>query len=179
MPMPQKFTAKERDNETGLDYFGARYYASMQGRFTGVDPISLTRYHIAEPQRWNGYTYAINNPLIMIDLNGKFPWTFQIRSFIYASTVAGGWYAGDGRGPSTADSPAATSRVRLSFTLDIDKSKITHQDIGSDPSKLLLPKVTVSKTGVPTVKFGDVQTLKTILRVSNFTTTGKIQFPEL
>src|SRR5713226_4392220 len=33
----QKFTSKERDNETGLDYFGARYYASAQGRFTGAD----------------------------------------------------------------------------------------------------------------------------------------------
>src|SRR5262249_5790228 len=33
----QHFTSKERDNETGLDYFGARYYASAQGRFTGVD----------------------------------------------------------------------------------------------------------------------------------------------
>jgi len=31
----QKFTQKERDNETGLDYFGARYYGSIQGRFTG------------------------------------------------------------------------------------------------------------------------------------------------
>ena len=38
----QKFTQKERDNETGLDYFGARYYASTQGRFTSTDPIVLT-----------------------------------------------------------------------------------------------------------------------------------------
>ena len=37
----QHFTQKERDNETGLDYFGARYYASMQGRFTGVDPYDI------------------------------------------------------------------------------------------------------------------------------------------
>ena len=34
-------TQKERDVETGLDYFGARYYASMQGRFTGVDPYDI------------------------------------------------------------------------------------------------------------------------------------------
>jgi RHS repeat-associated protein len=33
-----KFTGKERDTETGLDYFGARYYSSTQGRFTSVDP---------------------------------------------------------------------------------------------------------------------------------------------
>ena len=33
----QKFTQKERDIETGLDYFLARYYSSMQGRFTSPD----------------------------------------------------------------------------------------------------------------------------------------------
>jgi RHS repeat-associated protein len=33
----QKFTQKERDNETGLDYFLARYYSSIQGRFTSPD----------------------------------------------------------------------------------------------------------------------------------------------
>ena len=33
----QKFTQKERDNESGLDYFGARYYSSAQGRFTSAD----------------------------------------------------------------------------------------------------------------------------------------------
>ncbi len=37
----QKFTQKERDNETNLDYFGKRYYASVQGRFTGCDPKFL------------------------------------------------------------------------------------------------------------------------------------------
>jgi RHS repeat-associated protein len=39
----QHFTQKERDNETGLDYFGARYYTSTQGRFSGADPIPVTR----------------------------------------------------------------------------------------------------------------------------------------
>src|SRR6185503_4860972 len=37
----QKFTAKERDTETSLDYFGARYYTSIQGRFTGADPYEI------------------------------------------------------------------------------------------------------------------------------------------
>ena len=36
---PRKFTGKERDQETGLDYFGARYYGSTIGRFTTVDPV--------------------------------------------------------------------------------------------------------------------------------------------
>src|SRR5207302_10388554 len=51
----QKFTQKERDNETGLDYFGARYYSSSQGRFTSTDP-SRVSIHLGNPQSWNRYT---------------------------------------------------------------------------------------------------------------------------
>src|SRR6266700_171778 len=47
----QKFTAKERDTETGLDYFGARYYSSGQGRFTGVDPSHVS-VNLGNPQTW-------------------------------------------------------------------------------------------------------------------------------
>jgi RHS repeat-associated protein len=45
-------TTKERDNETGLDYFLARYYSSTQGRFTGVDPydINLERQYKLDPK---------------------------------------------------------------------------------------------------------------------------------
>ena len=68
----QKFTQKERDSETGLDYFGARYYASTQGRFTSVDP-SRKSIIGANPQSWNRYMYALNNPLAYVDRNGKWP----------------------------------------------------------------------------------------------------------
>ena len=37
----QQFTLKERDVETGLDFFEARYYSSVDGRFTSVDPFNL------------------------------------------------------------------------------------------------------------------------------------------
>jgi RHS repeat-associated protein len=67
----QKFTSKERDNETGLDYFVARYYASAQGRFTSTDPVMLTKTHIVNPQRWNLYTYTANNPLNRLDPDGR------------------------------------------------------------------------------------------------------------
>ena len=67
----QQFTQKERDGETGVDYFGARYYANIQGRFTGADPydINLVRQdadnleggdalfgeYLDQPQHWNRY----------------------------------------------------------------------------------------------------------------------------
>ena len=67
----QKFTSKERDNETGLDYFGARYYGSTQGRFTSVDPIQMADTRLNDPQRINLYGHTRNNPLKYIDANGE------------------------------------------------------------------------------------------------------------
>jgi RHS repeat-associated protein len=67
----QQFTLKERDVETGLDYFGARYYSSIQGRFTGVDPISIAIDRLFDPQRFNRYAYARNNPLMFTDPDGR------------------------------------------------------------------------------------------------------------
>jgi RHS repeat-associated protein len=52
--------------ETGLDYFVHRYYSSVQGRFTSVDPLML-RTSIFNPQRWDRYPYVLNNPLKYID----------------------------------------------------------------------------------------------------------------
>src|SRR5947209_139702 len=65
----QKFTQKERDNETGLDFFEARYYASTQGRFTAPDPL-LSSGLPAEPASWNRYVYCLNAPLKYLDPNG-------------------------------------------------------------------------------------------------------------
>ena len=65
----QKFTRKERDIETGLDYFLARYHSSSQGRFTSPDPL-ITSGKVVVPQSWNRYTYCLNNPLAFIDPSG-------------------------------------------------------------------------------------------------------------
>jgi RHS repeat-associated protein len=66
----QQFTGKERDTETGLDYFETRYYSSTQGRFTSVDPENADA-DPQDPQSWNGYAYARNNPLKYQDPDGR------------------------------------------------------------------------------------------------------------
>ena len=50
---PKRFTGKERDEETNLDYFGARYYSAKTARFTTVDPVYMWQEDLADPQRWN------------------------------------------------------------------------------------------------------------------------------
>src|SRR6185437_386183 len=61
------FTGKERDAESGLDNFGARYDASSMGRFMSVDEGDL---HIENPQSFNRYAYTLNNPLVYVDPDG-------------------------------------------------------------------------------------------------------------
>jgi len=85
----QKFTSKERDNESGLDYFINRYYSSAQGRFTSVDPFDPIlgkqgaenleqaekelRSYLRQPQHWNRYIYAQNCPMKYVDPDGMDP----------------------------------------------------------------------------------------------------------
>lgn len=64
-----RFTGKERDAETGLDFFLARYCSGAQGRFTSPDPL-LASGRPEDPQSWNRYAYARNNPLAYIDPTG-------------------------------------------------------------------------------------------------------------
>jgi RHS repeat-associated protein len=85
-----RFTGKERDSETGLDYFGARYYGSTMGRFLSPDefaggpvdvfggeptpPGPLPYADITIPQSLNKYSYTYNNPLRYTDPDGHDIW---------------------------------------------------------------------------------------------------------
>lgn len=71
-----KFTGKEADTESSLDYFGARYYSANAGRFLSVDP---SRHGVdrADAQSWNRYAYARNNPLLYVDPNGQWSTWFH------------------------------------------------------------------------------------------------------
>ena len=64
-----RFTGQERDDESDLDYFGARYFGASLGRFTSPDPL-LESADPSNPQTWNRYAYVVNSPLVLIDPTG-------------------------------------------------------------------------------------------------------------
>jgi RHS repeat-associated protein len=84
-PQNYKFTGKERDSESGLDYFGARYYAWTLGRFQSPDPVPGK---VINPQSWNRYTYFLNNPLFYIDPDGAQEMSANTR---FGTVVLGSW----------------------------------------------------------------------------------------
>jgi len=65
----QKFTGQERDGETNLDFFQARYMSSGLGRFMSPDPGNAGA-DFTNPQSWNGYAYVLGNPLGLVDPSG-------------------------------------------------------------------------------------------------------------
>jgi RHS repeat-associated protein len=73
-PTEHHFTGKERDTESGNDYFEARYYASSMGRFLSPDwsaqeePVPYAK--LDNPQTLNLYSYVENNPLTSTDPTG-------------------------------------------------------------------------------------------------------------
>ena len=71
---PLHFTGQERDQETGLDYFGARYSSSNFGRFMTPDwsatPTATPYVALANPQSLNLYSYVLDNPITSADSNG-------------------------------------------------------------------------------------------------------------
>jgi RHS repeat-associated protein len=83
-------TGKERDSESGLDMFGARYYGNTIGRFMTADwaakPTAVPYANFGNPQSLNLYGYVENNPTTMGDPDGH-DWESTIE---YLSTAAGG-----------------------------------------------------------------------------------------
>ena len=103
-----KFTGKERDTESGNDYFGARYFASSMGRFISPDfddldeddPEPVPYADFENPQSLNLYSYVYNNPLSQADPDGHdCIQTSDASSQSITVTVTAGGSAG-GPGPN-------------------------------------------------------------------------------
>ena len=91
-PLSQpRFTGKERDTESGNDYFGARYYASSMGRWMSPDwsanPTSVPYADFSNPQSLNLYRYGANNPLVTVDKDGHCPPCIVVAAVIIGGAV--------------------------------------------------------------------------------------------
>src|SRR5687767_2423185 len=114
-PDVRQFGGKERDVETGFDYFGARYYSSGTGRFTTADRTLDLSESLHNPQRWSKYAYVSNNPLRKIDPDGR--WEREVHyDLTRVLALAAGF-------DSTAAHEIATWNLRADT--DADKSPMT------------------------------------------------------
>jgi len=89
------FTGKELDGESGLYYYGARYYDPALGRFASLDPLVLGESAkplasvLQNPQALNGYGYALNNPVRYVDPTGQWERPVHFDGELETSRAAG------------------------------------------------------------------------------------------
>ena len=102
-PGPRLFAGKERDQATGFDYFGGRYYANTTGRFTTVDPALDATAAVTNPQRWNRYAYVSNNPIAKVDPSGR----YEVDVHLYLTMALA---QAAGLSPSVADRIGASDQ---------------------------------------------------------------------
>jgi RHS repeat-associated protein len=109
-PSPQHFTGKMRDPETGLDYFGARYYSSGTARWMLPDwsavPEAVPYADMSNPQSLNLYTYVGNNPINGVDADGHDPASQNGGAQCGSSVGEQGLAAGNAPGQVACSSPA-------------------------------------------------------------------------
>ncbi len=130
-----RFTGKELDPETGLYYYGARYYDPVLSRWISADPI-LGKYlpsrienkdqlvgmgGIFNPFNLGLYTYAHNNPVIFKDPDGNFAWKIPfVKAYFVAELVSSGGHRGASVGINTT---AALEKSHPYLTLLADRMR--------------------------------------------------------
>ena len=127
--------------------FGLRMYDPSLGRWMSPDPLA------SELASWSPYNYALGNPILYIDPDGAFPFTFHIRAFAPPGAFEGFGFHDDGRGFSTNRN--ATARISHSVSVDTRTGEFLGSNTFSDPTIRLSDGA--SKTGNPSSTFSGVR----------------------
>lgn len=130
----RRFVGKEKDEETGLEYFGARYMNNKTGRFISPDQVravdprtsKTNEKLLLNPQRLNTYAYGLNNPYRFVDPDGNFPLdtVWDAGNVIY-DVYKRDWTsaAADGAAMLVPYVPAGITKVAKGVDKAIDASK--------------------------------------------------------
>lgn len=114
-----RYSGKERDEETGLYYYGARYYAAWLGRWTAVDPIRLNV---------NFFEFCSGNPVSRIDRDGKADELLIRESNLY--------YDIDHYEPQSKHRPLSNKASNLGFLMADENRRKQAQEFSSQPERL-------------------------------------------
>jgi len=158
---PLHFTGKQRDSESGLDYFGARYFSSNVARFMSPDwaakPTTVPYANFGDPQSLDLYDYVRDNPLTSTDADGHAcgnprvgcTITVQFRAFIPQARMD--FFKGDNR--SFSNAPTASSRVSTTATINTNSASNGGQPLVSSStsvgSRTFLPTGTTRTASGP------------------------------
>ena len=141
------FSAKERDSETGLSYFGARYYSSDLSIWLSVDP-QVSKYPSSSP-----YVYCADNPVIFTDPNGE---------DIVLETI----YKKDANDKNTSEieryNIKITGKIINNSGMNIDMSEAKEQIVSQIESSFS----GVTESGIPVTTTADFEVVNSLMETS-------------
>lgn len=153
------YTGHEEDVETGLTYMEARYYDPVINRFLSQDPafIKLDRLsqQIVDPQGWNSYAYARNNPIRLVDPDGEWPtWAGVANTIRSVSSGVNNFFdRGPFQGFGVYDivNPVTTIATQAANVIDPQSRSVTRVSSAIGIAATVVPPAQESKPIVSTV----------------------------